>query len=74
MKAALLVVFLAAVGLMRPAAADDSLGVGTPGVATPAAAGAVTPFAAAVAELPAASYSRTAELIKGMAESRQAGT
>ncbi|MDB6010609.1 MAG: urtB [Gammaproteobacteria bacterium] len=67
MKAALLVVFLAAVGLMRPAAADDAAGVAP-------AAGETVPLAAAVAELPAASYSRKAELIKGLAESRQAGT
>ncbi|HEY0341583.1 MAG TPA: urea ABC transporter permease subunit UrtB, partial [Steroidobacteraceae bacterium] len=67
MKAALLVVLLAAVGLIRPAAAADVAGVAP-------AAGEAVPLATAVAELPAASYSRKAELIKGVAESRQPGT
>ena len=60
-KAALLVVLLAVVGCLHPAAAAD--------VSTVA-----SPFAAAVAELPTASYSRKAELVRGLAELHQPGT
>ena len=62
MKATLLVVFLAAVGLVRLAAAD-----------APVATDQSNALAAALTELPAASYSRKAELIKGLAEARQPG-
>ena len=61
----MLVVLLAVVGCFPAAAADVSGG---------APAATRTPFAAAVAELPAASYSRKAELIRSLAESRQPGT
>jgi urea transport system permease protein len=92
-KAALLGVLLAAVGLVGPAVAGDGAGaaaratasadVGAPASAdasvpttpaSPAAGGANTPLAAALAELPSASYTRKAELIKGLAEARQPGT
>jgi urea transport system permease protein len=85
MKAALLVVFLAAVGLVRPAAAVSAEAVANasaqapasadaPATAAPAAGGGISPLAAALTELPSASYSRKAELIKGLAEARQPGT
>jgi urea transport system permease protein len=104
-KAALLVVLLAAVGLVGPAVAGDgaaarataSADAGAPAPAasqapamadppasadasvptapaSPTADGANTPLAAALAELPSASYTRKAELIKGLAEARQPGT
>jgi urea transport system permease protein len=76
MKAALLVVLLAAVGLIRPAAAVDvpATASAPTAPAVQAAGGASTPLAAALAELPTASYGRKAELIKGLAEARPPGT
>ena len=69
MKAALLrlswVVLLAVAGAFPAAAADVSMGVAAPAAST---------FAAAIAELPAASYSRKAELIRSLAELHQPGT
>jgi urea transport system permease protein len=62
-KAALLVVLLAVVGCLHLAAAAD--------VST---GGGAAPFAAAVAELPTASYSRKAELVHSLAELHQPGT
>jgi urea transport system permease protein len=56
--AIVLVAVVAAVGCVRPAAAQD----------------ATAPFAAAVAELKDASYMRKAELIKSLAEQHQPGT
>lgn len=79
----LLGALLAVVGWMHLAAAEDvsgagsgAAGVGTTPVAAARAAesAGVSPFAAAVAELPAASYSRKAELVRALAELRQPGT
>ena len=69
----MLVVLLAVVGCLHSAAAAD---VSADGNSAPVAAAgpAVTPFAAAVAELPSASYSRKAELIRSLAELHQPGT
>ena len=89
-KAVLLVVLLAVVGCLHlAAAADVSTGGGAvvggssaAGVAASVTAAGTTvagttpasPFAAAVAELPTASYSRKAELVRSLAELHQPGT
>ena len=66
---ALLIAILVAVGCasVRPAAADEVVGVA-------GAERAPGPFAAAVAELKDASYSRKAELIRALAAQRAPGT
>ena len=68
------VVLLAIVGCLHSAVAAD---VSTGAVTTPAPAAApsaASPFAAAIAELPTASYSRKAELVHSLAELHQPGT
>ena len=88
-KAALLVVLLAVVGCLHLAAAADVStggeavvgGSSAAGVAASVTAAGTTvagttpasPFAAAVAELPTASYSRKAELVRSLAELHQPG-
>ena len=69
MKATHFIVLLAVAGCF-PAAADVSEGATGPAASAVAPA---SPFAAAVAEMPTASYSRKAELVRSLAELHQPG-